>query len=223
DDDDLDFDPVNVRIEDVLLWEFDVVAWAAEFNRRFDIRGPATRLDDRIWQLGTFGSASLVFLILAHSDSVTEALLRSLPTVRGVPPVVLLPSRTTAPEFGTIGGALLARLTAGGFGAEPSIEQVIRATPTAGFVEPVPGFRHSADFRSAQWNGQSFSLTPQQAQVVEMLLDAWLNGTPDLGQGYLLDRIGTTANELRFTFRDSPAWGTLVVGGGTRGSFRLAL
>jgi hypothetical protein len=56
-----------------------------------------------------------------------------------------------------------------------------------------------------------------------MLLDAHLNGTPDLGQAYLLERLGSTADELRQTFRGSDAWNKLVVPGATRGSFRLGI
>lgn len=224
DDEDIDFEPVTLTLDEVLPWQFEVAAWAAEFNSRHDIRGTAAQLQDRIWQLGTLGRASLVFLLLPANDSGAAGLAGSLPSDRGVPPIVVMPpsvSIRTLPR--SFDGVLLARLTSGGFGTEPTFADLIRAAPPEGFIEPVPGFRHSADFRSAKWSGQPYSFTPQQAQVVEMLLGAYLNDTPDLGQGYLLDRIGTTAGELRFTFRDNAAWGTLVVNGGTRGAFRLAL
>ena len=224
DDDDIDIEPVTLTLDEVLPWQFDLAAWAAEFNRRHDIRGTAAQLRDRIWQLGTIGRASLVFLVLPANDSAAVELAGSLPSERGIPPIAIMPpGASMRPRTHSFDGVTLTQLTSGGFGTEPSFGELIRATPTAGFIEPVPGFRHSVDFRSAVWNGQRYSFTPQQAQVVEMLLDAYLNDTPDLGQGYLLDRIGTTASELRFTFRDNAAWGTLVVNGGTRGAFRLAL
>lgn len=224
DDEDIDFEPVTLTLDEVLAWQFDLAAWAVEFNSRHDIRGTASQLQDRIWQLGTIGRASLVFLVLPVNDSTAADLARSLPSERGIPPIAIMPPGVSIqPRTHSFHGVTLAQLTPGGFGTEPSFTDLTRATPTAGFAEPAPGFRHSVDFRSAIWDGQPYSFTPQQAQVVEMLLDAYLNGTPDLGQGYLLDRIGTTAGELRFTFRDNAAWGTLVVNGGTRGAFRLAL
>lgn len=84
-------------------------------------------------------------------------------------------------------------------------------------------FRHSEDFRSVFLRGQEYTLTTQQAQIVEMLYDAHRNKTPDLSPEYILDRIGSPGSRFRDSFRNSDAWGTLVVPGKRRGTYRLNL
>ncbi len=83
-------------------------------------------------------------------------------------------------------------------------------------------FKHSDDFRSVNLRGEQFTLTPQQAQAVEILHQAYLNDTPDLSQESILDRIGTTSTRLSDTFRsDQKIWKTLIAQGAKRGTFRL--
>jgi hypothetical protein len=84
-------------------------------------------------------------------------------------------------------------------------------------------FRHSPDYRSVILCGKQFSLTPQQAQVVEILHEAYENGTPEVGQAYLLEQVATPSSRLRDTFKGSSAWGELIIPGTTQGSFRLNL
>jgi len=52
-------------------------------------------------------------------------------------------------------------------------------------------FRHSEDFRSVSLNGETFTLTSKEAQVIEILTTAHLNGTPDISTEAILDRIGS--------------------------------
>lgn len=84
-------------------------------------------------------------------------------------------------------------------------------------------FRHSEDFRSVFLRGREYTLTTQQAQIVEMLYDAHKNKTPDLSDDYILDRLGSPGSRFRDSFRNSDAWGTLVVSGKRRGTYRLNL
>lgn len=84
------------------------------------------------------------------------------------------------------------------------------------------GFRHSPDFRSVFHQGREISLTTQQAQVVELLHRAAENQTPELSQDYIMERLGLPGSRLRDTFRNSEAWGTLIVPGKTKGAFRLS-
>jgi hypothetical protein len=93
--------------------------------------------------------------------------------------------------------------------------------PGSGSAEAVPGFRHSPDFRSVWLHEELFSLTTQQAQVVEYLFGMHEGHTPEVAQVTILDAIGAGGSQLRDTFRGAPAWGKLVVPGATRGSFRL--
>ena len=72
-------------------------------------------------------------------------------------------------------------------------------------------FKHSNDYRSVIINGQSFTLTTQQAQVIQILHEAFENGTPSLSAEHILNRIGTTNHRLIDTFRSNrKAWKALV-------------
>lgn len=92
-------------------------------------------------------------------------------------------------------------------------------------------FKHSDDFRSVTLNDEIFSLTYQQAQVVEILYEAYKNGPSELGQEHILGRLGTSTSRLIDTFKyqdkktgkkkTSKAWKILIVSGGTKGSVRL--
>jgi hypothetical protein len=85
-----------------------------------------------------------------------------------------------------------------------------------------PGERsHSPDYRSVSWDGRTYRLTAMQAAVVRMLWEAWEAGTPDVGQHTLLEAADSCADRLRDVFRHCQAWGTLVVPGGSKGTFRL--
>jgi hypothetical protein len=72
-------------------------------------------------------------------------------------------------------------------------------------------FIHSDDYRSLWWNGAQFALSPGQAHVVQMLNEAGMNGTPDLGNAYILEQLERNNSRLRDTFKNSPLWNTLVI------------
>ena len=82
---------------------------------------------------------------------------------------------------------------------------------------------HSIDFRSARWSGTPYSFTASQATVVRVLHENWDAGTPDVGDETLLDAVDPEAPPARLStlFRDHPAWGTMIVPGGTKGTRRL--
>jgi hypothetical protein len=83
---------------------------------------------------------------------------------------------------------------------------------------------HSPDFRSVGWFGTVHSFTAGQARVVETLWNAWEQGTPDVGDETLLKAVDHEAPpaSLRNLFRNHPAWGTMIVSGGSKGAHRLA-
>jgi hypothetical protein len=81
---------------------------------------------------------------------------------------------------------------------------------------------HSPDFRSVNYHGHLFRFSATQAPVVKMLWEAHGNGAPDVGQQLLLEEAGSTCNRLLDLFKRSPAWGSLIVAGEERGTFRLA-
>ena len=83
---------------------------------------------------------------------------------------------------------------------------------------------HSTDFRSMLWSGTHYSFTANQAPAVRLLHENWEAGTPDVGDETLLLAVDPKAPPARLDvlFRNHPAWGTLIVSGGTRGSHRLS-
>ncbi len=84
-------------------------------------------------------------------------------------------------------------------------------------------FRHSPDFRSVNLDDHEYSLTGRQAQVVEFLYQMYQNKTPEVSQSLVLEHLESKYTELRYVFKNNPAWGTLVVSGKTKGTVRLNL
>jgi hypothetical protein len=83
---------------------------------------------------------------------------------------------------------------------------------------------HSDDFRSVRWYGKTYSFTAKQAPAVMLLWENWAKGTPDVGDETLLLAVDHDAPpaKLSYLFRRHPAWTTVIVAGGTKGTHRLA-
>ena len=83
---------------------------------------------------------------------------------------------------------------------------------------------HSPDFRSVKWYGETYSFTASQAAVVRVLWEAWKQGTPDVGNQTLAAAVDEADKDrsVRDLFRDNPAWNSMIVAGGSKGSHRLA-
>lgn len=86
-----------------------------------------------------------------------------------------------------------------------------------------PGIKHSIDFRSLSVNGQVYSFTPTQAAIVRLLVEAHENGTPDVSGDTLLEHCNSTSSQIKDVFRNNDAWGTLIVPGVSKGTYRLSL
>lgn len=86
---------------------------------------------------------------------------------------------------------------------------------------------HSPDFRTVTKRGIPYTLTSKQAEVYKMLWDAREGGTPDLGQGYIIERVsGETATRrikdfFKKTHEGREAWDQLIGPGKRKGTFRL--
>lgn len=91
----------------------------------------------------------------------------------------------------------------------------------------LPARRHTADYRSVVWDGVAYFFTENQAAVVKLLWDAQPLGG-DVGKRALMSAARTSADEaLRDVFKAgggkiNAAWGTLIIEGRSRGSYRLA-
>lgn len=82
--------------------------------------------------------------------------------------------------------------------------------------------RHGPDFRSLAWGDAQYAFTPSQAAVVKVLWEARDNRTPDVGEQFILEAVDSCGSRLRDIFSKNPAWGTLILTGKTKGTFRLA-
>lgn len=83
-------------------------------------------------------------------------------------------------------------------------------------------FTHSPDYRSVTLRGQRFSLTSRQAQMIEVLHDAYKNGNPEVSQQFVLEELETANSRWQDTFKSNPAARkALVAVGKTRGNLRL--
>lgn len=82
--------------------------------------------------------------------------------------------------------------------------------------------RHSSDFRSVQWHGVDYTFTATQAAIVKQLWEAYENGTPDVGGDTLLVNAESDTRRMADVFKKHPAWGSMIVEGSTKGTYRLA-
>lgn len=82
---------------------------------------------------------------------------------------------------------------------------------------------HSEDFSRVRWPGMAEMLFGEkQAAVVAALWDARGDEDPERDQADLLEIAQSECTRLSDLFRGHEAWGTLVVRGAKRGSYRLA-
>lgn len=77
---------------------------------------------------------------------------------------------------------------------------------------------HGPDFRSVVWDGEVYGFSPGQAAVVEKLWQAMEGGYWDLAKETLID----SEADLGDLFRKHPAWGTMIVPGKSKGTYRLS-
>ena len=83
-------------------------------------------------------------------------------------------------------------------------------------------FQHSPDYASVNWLGQQYQFNKKQATCVRLLHEAWFEGTPYLSGDYLLREI-ESASKMSDLFKRHPAWGSLIVPGERRATYRLKL
>lgn len=85
-----------------------------------------------------------------------------------------------------------------------------------------PTFKHSPDYRSVSHKGIKYSFTTKQAKVVEFLYEQYKDKIPEVSDAYIIENIlENNTSKLKDTFKNCPAWGTLIVKGKTKGSRRL--
>jgi hypothetical protein len=85
-------------------------------------------------------------------------------------------------------------------------------------------FTHSPDFCSITKDGETFTLTPKQGQIIKILFEARERKNPTLRQDYILNEVSpdTSTKRLRDIFkRNFEAFKTLIEPGEKKGTFRL--
>lgn len=80
---------------------------------------------------------------------------------------------------------------------------------------------HSEDFTTLVWRGETFHFSKAQSRVIARLWQAWINGTPSVSTSMLLEVAGSSGTRLRDVFKGHPAWGTVIVKDGARGSVQM--
>jgi hypothetical protein len=92
---------------------------------------------------------------------------------------------------------------------------------------PERDLRYSPCFRSVQLDGELFSLTSPQSELIKILYCNWAQGTPDVSTAYLLESLsdqGFAAARLRDLFQTNrSAFRALIRPGRRRGTIRLAI
>lgn len=228
DEDDPDFVPVAVTFDDVSEWRLDLDAVAAAVRTRNGLAGEPALLDERLLYLGQAAGRIGVVLLLtpgAALPALDENACRGFLVLT----VTLVPIGDWVRELSRR-HVRFARLSpAFPLVLDRAALETLHLLRTAGlpadFIDEGPLFGAGPGFRSVRWHGRTapYTFTTQQAQVVEYLYFAWKNGTPDVAQTTLLERLGTPTDRLRDTFRGSDAWHTLVVEGKSSRTVRLEL
>ena len=102
--------------------------------------------------------------------------------------------------------------------------------PPAAPTSSTPGTRpvnQPQQFQSVDWpgvRGGPFVLGPAQRAVVQVLLEAYREGSYDVREDLLVraaKRAGSDCVRVRDVFRTSAAWGKLIVQGSGVGTYRL--
>ena len=189
-----------------------------------------SQVDDRVLFLGETTPAIGVSLGLFTAPDSAIAALTSLPTrytsrLRGH--LVICPSLRFTPamerELEQL-HVIPVRVADDELNLDPRIDVALsRLAPpsdVAGY-DRSSGLRWAIGFNTVVRRGLRYDFATQAAAVVEVLFEAWTNGTPFLHQRHLLERAGSAGQELRDLFRDHPAWGSFIVSGPTRGTFGL--
>jgi hypothetical protein len=72
---------------------------------------------------------------------------------------------------------------------------------------------HDETFTCVVWGGVLYTFTPAQRPIVAKLWKAWEKGMPFVGAAQLLGTLHNIRDKIRDTFRNSPAWGELIISG----------
>lgn len=101
------------------------------------------------------------------------------------------------------------------------LQHPIPPAPITGPPARKAAYSHSSDFRAVHWFGADYTFTPTQAAVVRTLWEAWEDGVPELGIATILEAAGSESDRLPPLFHGHAAWGSMIVKGDGKGTYRL--
>jgi len=230
DEDDPECDPVPVTLSEVASWTVNVDLLCQRFREVNILSGDFGRLHERLHLLGDLSPDRAIVLAFLLDERSGVPLLMTLPalaptTIREF--IVVVPSLTPSPPEQRRLEALHIWVRALRSDDPFAVRGLATSIPSVEVGRADVGFHHSDDFRSVSVGGRRFTLTPRQAEVVQILYRAHCNRTPEVGWPYiraeLSTRIDSYPERLTDIFKRSDAWGKLIVPGKTRGSYRLSL
>ena len=230
DPDDPDCDERELGSETGTQFQVDLLRLAWRIAAHNALNGSVALLDERVVFLGEVPPAISVTMVLGGSDPMARALAASIPgrlPSSYVGHVVVCPTIRLPPDVVRLleeRAVVVATLADDALNLAPTVGQCIaRLAPASKIAghDPVSGLRWGVGFHSVVSKGVSYEFSTQSGAVVEILFEAWKNGTPFIHQSHLLERAGSGGQELRDLFRDHPAWGVLIISGPTRGTFGL--
>jgi hypothetical protein len=83
---------------------------------------------------------------------------------------------------------------------------------------------HSEDYRTVNLRGETYALTSQQAQMIQILHEAHKNGKPDVSIALVLEQLEKESSRWQDTFKSNPiARKALIKAGIRKGTLRLNL
>jgi hypothetical protein len=68
----------------------------------------------------------------------------------------------------------------------------------------------SADGRTVNFGGEIFSFTPTEARAFQILHEAYMNGTPDISETYIIGELGYEKGRVKDIFKRVPNWQKLI-------------
>lgn len=100
-----------------------------------------------------------------------------------------------------------------------------------GIKPPEKGFYHSGDFRTLRQDGIEYYPTANQAEIIKLLYNAYLYGTPELSQDYIItlmesDRETSYRNVREYFKTDNESmalYRRFIIKGHRKGSIRINL
>lgn len=229
DEDDIEFDPVPYEPQN-LDWRLDIEALSARFRDANGLTGPHGWLTERLYLLGETAPDRAVVLGFVSGARSGMPLLKALPALapaRYAQFLVVCPqSAPTASELQALDSIGISVAT---MYDETSFLLPAWPRDNTRAVETKVDFDYSSDYRWVNLRGIDFYPTEQQALVVRILHNAWLDKRPDvswpriavqLSRQIGLDEPQVGPAKMSDVFKSEPNWQVLIVSP-RRGVYRL--